>query len=205
MQDAQTPLLRGYHDAIHPHEYALSQEISVIGREPPCDVLVCVSTVSRRHAQIRRDGPRCWISDAGSANGTFINGERIDEPHLLEDGDEIRLGPEVHFRFADPNPTEKAISSLYFDQKRRLFMVGQQPLKLAQREFRLLDYLYQHQGLVCSYDSCIHTIWGDDHLGDDDRRLGQAVYSLRKHLREAGLQVDDLIKTVKGEGYQLTL
>lgn len=35
MQEALIPLLRGYHDAVQPREYELSQELSVIGREPP--------------------------------------------------------------------------------------------------------------------------------------------------------------------------
>ncbi|MEZ4669876.1 MAG: FHA domain-containing protein [Anaerolineae bacterium] len=50
--------------------------------------------VSRRHATIiRRDGSLA-IVDAGSHNGTFLNGQRLvaNQPRILRDGDDIRLG-----------------------------------------------------------------------------------------------------------------
>ena len=47
--------------------------------------------VSRNHLQIEIDPPRCFVRDLKSANGTFVNGERIAE-RLLEDGDTISGG-----------------------------------------------------------------------------------------------------------------
>lgn len=48
--------------------------------------------ISRRHAAIiYRDGIY-WLEDAGSTNGTFVNGQRIFSPHALRDGDRIQLG-----------------------------------------------------------------------------------------------------------------
>jgi pSer/pThr/pTyr-binding forkhead associated (FHA) protein len=38
----------------------------------------------------RDDG--LWVVDAGSTNGTFVNGERVDAPQRLERGDVVRLG-----------------------------------------------------------------------------------------------------------------
>ncbi len=58
--------------------------------------------VSRRHAAIiRRDGS-LHIKDLGARNGTFLNGQKLvpEQPRVLRDGDEIRLGRlvlEVHF------------------------------------------------------------------------------------------------------------
>ena len=50
------------------------------------------STVSGRHATLdaRTDG--LWIEDAGSTNGTFVNGARVTTPRLLVPGDVIRVG-----------------------------------------------------------------------------------------------------------------
>jgi pSer/pThr/pTyr-binding forkhead associated (FHA) protein len=49
--------------------------------------------LSRRHARIARDaGGRLTIEDLGSANGTFLNGERVREPRVLAIGDSIRIG-----------------------------------------------------------------------------------------------------------------
>jgi pSer/pThr/pTyr-binding forkhead associated (FHA) protein len=51
------------------------------------------SQISRRHARVSRgaDG-RLTIEDLGSANGTFVNDERIDAPRELEPGDVVRMG-----------------------------------------------------------------------------------------------------------------
>jgi RND superfamily putative drug exporter len=49
--------------------------------------------ISRRHARIKRDGGgHLTIEDLGSANGTWVNGERIREPQRLAPGDTIRVG-----------------------------------------------------------------------------------------------------------------
>jgi hypothetical protein len=47
---------------------------------------------SARHARFepRRDG--VWIEDAGSTNGTFVNGARLSKPHRLRPGDVVRIG-----------------------------------------------------------------------------------------------------------------
>ena len=50
---------------------------STVGRDEVCEVRVEGRTVSRRHALlVRRDG-RWWIADTGSANGTFLNDDRV--------------------------------------------------------------------------------------------------------------------------------
>jgi hypothetical protein len=50
--------------------------------------------VSRQHAVLRRQRDTVVIVDLNSANSTFLNGQRLvaDQPRILRDGDEIRLG-----------------------------------------------------------------------------------------------------------------
>jgi pSer/pThr/pTyr-binding forkhead associated (FHA) protein len=50
--------------------------------------------VSRRHCKILQGAGEYFIEDLGSANGTFLNGERLTPylPHSLEDGDDLQLG-----------------------------------------------------------------------------------------------------------------
>jgi pSer/pThr/pTyr-binding forkhead associated (FHA) protein len=62
-----------------------------LGREN-ADVVFDDTEVSRRHAVVRVVDGTLEISDAGSANGTFVNGSRIDGDRRLRDGDVIRVG-----------------------------------------------------------------------------------------------------------------
>jgi hypothetical protein len=50
--------------------------------------------VSRMHAAIRRGEETLTLVDLGSSNGTHLNGQRLtpNQPRVLRDGDEIRLG-----------------------------------------------------------------------------------------------------------------
>jgi two-component system NtrC family sensor kinase len=49
-------------------------------------------TVSRRHAELRRENGAWIIRDLNSANGTCVNGVRIQEPTRLKHGDQVKLG-----------------------------------------------------------------------------------------------------------------
>jgi len=62
-----------------------------IGRSSECDLQVMEGCVSRIHLQVAFDGERWWLRDLGSANGTFLAGERIREAPL-RDSAEIELG-----------------------------------------------------------------------------------------------------------------
>jgi serine protease Do len=73
--------------------YAVGTEL-VIGRQDS-DLLVDDPRVSRRHALVRAVDGELEVEDLGSANGTFVNGARVDEPQRLGPGDEIAIGPVV--------------------------------------------------------------------------------------------------------------
>ena len=48
-------------------------------------------TVSRRHAEIVREGDEFTIKDLGSLNGTYVNRQRIEATKLADD-DEVQIG-----------------------------------------------------------------------------------------------------------------
>jgi len=64
---------------------------ALIGRSPECDVFLDDVTVSRQHAELKRDGETFSIRDLGSLNGTYVNRKRI-ESAVLEDDDEVQIG-----------------------------------------------------------------------------------------------------------------
>ena len=67
-----------------------TDEVSA-GRHPDSEIFLDDVTVSRRHAEFRRDGADFTVSDAGSLNGTYVNRDRIDKVQL-KDGDEVQIG-----------------------------------------------------------------------------------------------------------------
>ncbi len=92
-------------------EYALDKAEISIGRAPNSDILLSKDKLtSRRHATVRYENSRYLLSDERSANGTFVNGQQIEEviPRLLQDGDHVGIGEhELIFRlFNSPNTSD---------------------------------------------------------------------------------------------------
>jgi len=71
--------------------FPMRQDRFVIGRSDGCDLAIADSSVSGRHAEISRTDGDIKIRDVGSANGIYLNGERVEEAELF-DGDVLRLG-----------------------------------------------------------------------------------------------------------------
>jgi Protein of unknown function (DUF3662)/Inner membrane component of T3SS, cytoplasmic domain len=69
----------------------LAGERVLLGRSRECDVVLGDPNVSRRHAEVRREGDGWSIADLGSTNGVKLNGRRV-EHSPLEPGDRITLG-----------------------------------------------------------------------------------------------------------------
>lgn len=70
-----------------------------IGRNTDNDIVIDDETASRNHAFLVLEEKKYKIGDALSANGTFINGKKIQRPRILKDGDKINIGDsEVIFK-----------------------------------------------------------------------------------------------------------
>lgn len=80
--------------------WPLSKDTVVIGRMETCDVIVDDPSVSRRHAEVRREGDEWVLADLGATNGCEINGKRVNR-HRLTHGDRVTLG-ETTFEFRRP-------------------------------------------------------------------------------------------------------
>jgi predicted component of type VI protein secretion system len=88
--------------------FVLDQDSLTLGRDPGNEITIGDPQVSRQHARITRQGGLTVIEDAGSTNGTFVNGLRLAGPHTLTDGDVISLGDAVTLSYhsADVTMTE---------------------------------------------------------------------------------------------------
>jgi pSer/pThr/pTyr-binding forkhead associated (FHA) protein len=71
--------------------FALTGDVTRLGRHPESEIMLDDITVSRRHASVERTPEGYVVSDAGSLNGTYVNQERIDRA-VLHHGDELQVG-----------------------------------------------------------------------------------------------------------------
>lgn len=76
----------------------------LIGRHPDCDLVLDSPLVSRFHAELELRGQDALLRDLNSANGTFIDGQRISQ-HVLQSGQGLYLA-NVHLRFDGRNLRE---------------------------------------------------------------------------------------------------
>lgn len=73
-------------------EHPVGRTTTLLGRDPGCDIVLRDDIVSRRHALITLTAGAYELEDLGSANGTFVNGQRVTQRLKLQPGDEITLG-----------------------------------------------------------------------------------------------------------------
>ncbi|RLB54750.1 MAG: hypothetical protein DRI34_11615 [Deltaproteobacteria bacterium] len=86
----------------------------LVGRTETNDLVVAHLTVSKHHAYLRREeGGQVLLVDAGSTNGTKLNGRRLDasQPRQLADGDQVAFG-DVAFTYYSPQGFYNLLHSL---------------------------------------------------------------------------------------------
>lgn len=66
------------------------QPATLVGRDPGCDLTIDSNMLSRRHAEIHIEDDHLKVVDLDSSNGTYLNGERIQEA-IARPGDELRF------------------------------------------------------------------------------------------------------------------
>ncbi|WP_370949267.1 glycogen accumulation regulator GarA [Amycolatopsis sp. cg5] len=71
--------------------FLLDVDTTSAGRHPDSDIFLDDVTVSRRHAEFRREGGEFVVIDVGSLNGTYVNREPVDQA-VLTGGDEVQIG-----------------------------------------------------------------------------------------------------------------
>lgn len=77
--------------------FLLDSDLTTVGRHPNADIFLDDVTVSRRHAEFKRDGKTFTVSDLASLNGTQYEGERVESAELVN-GSEVQIG-KYHLTF----------------------------------------------------------------------------------------------------------
>lgn len=67
------------------------EKIMVLGRNPDCEIVIPISSVSREHARILPADGQFFIEDLKSRNGTYVNNEAIEGKTQLNHNDRIRI------------------------------------------------------------------------------------------------------------------
>ena len=117
-------------------EYPLAegQEI-VIGRSSELDMVLVEEMVSRKHARIALSEGVITIEDLGSTNGTFVNGEKVDNGTLKE-GDRVLVGTNILKVMAIAQDGEqkldlKAVAAGRVTARQRMSRVGEEPPRMS--------------------------------------------------------------------------
>jgi hypothetical protein len=93
--------------------FELVKDVVTVGRDVNNDVVLNDAEVSRNHARLTAQSGGYLIEDLASTNGTFVNGQRLIGPKLLNPGDVIGLGETIVLEFgqmADVGATVVAVA-----------------------------------------------------------------------------------------------
>lgn len=100
--------------------YELKSEKTTVGRVPDNAFEIAEASVSSHHCEIMLRGNDVVIKDLGSTNGTYINGEKIEEA-VLKAGQILRVGMiEMRLETGDPGPSAAAAAAASAAAKKML-------------------------------------------------------------------------------------
>ena len=192
----------------------------LIGRDPErCDVVIPERQVSRCHARLTPHPQGVLLEDLGSKNGTFVNGEAVEQ-HWLQDGDIISIALAQRLAFwrseatltlpldeglaAADGPIAAGLRLTLDPATRRVWVRGREltpPLSASQ--FRLLETLYRRPGEVVPRAALIAAVWGPQASpAVSNQALDALIHRLRERLAEADPDFQYL-HTVRGQGLRL--
>jgi DNA-binding response OmpR family regulator len=157
-----------------------------------------------------REGDTWWLCDE-SKNGTHINGQPLQEKHILQDSDVIAIATAVKLIFIASEATLPLSLSLPKGGRLKLDILSRRvwlnnneidpPFSLPQ--YRLLELLYVRNGEVCTREDVIKAVWPEAQV---DGVSEQSIDALVRRLRDRLTETDpdhQYIVTVRGHGFRL--
>ncbi|MEM7340223.1 MAG: FHA domain-containing protein [Actinomycetota bacterium] len=184
---------------------------TTVGRSEANDIVITADGVSRFHAEVVQAGTGHRLTDLGSRNGTFVNGEPVSpDGHILSDGDLVVFGGVEGFRYLDPGATPIVprigkLQGVWIDPDTDAVWVDAHPVEpeLSARQFHLLQMLVAAEGRPVERRDIVSAVWADvDARGVSDDAVTALIKRLRSRLREAAPE-SDYVDIVRGRGVRL--
>lgn len=189
--------------------WLLEQRSMIAGRHASCDIHLPDRQISRKHARIYHTSEGFFIEDLGSKNGTYVNGEPIEQPQRLSDGDVLQIGLAYRLSFVGAEGTvpltydaEQAFT-LRLDETKKQVWIGGKVLNppLSPAQFDLLELLANAQGSIVDRDTIALTVWGSTE-GVTEQAIDALIRRLRRRLAEINSN-KEFVATVRGYGFRL--
>ncbi|MBI3178362.1 MAG: GGDEF domain-containing protein [Deltaproteobacteria bacterium] len=184
--------------------YKLDDNELVIGRVNDASILIEDDGVSRRHAKIcRQPDGALVITDLGSTNGTFVNGERVTT-RVLKDGDKIQIGTTTILKFSLQDTLEEDFLRRQYESATR------DALTQCFNKKYLLERLPSELAFAKRHDKALALAMIDvDHFKQvNDTHGHQAgdvvLRGVAKVMRDA-IRSDDLLARYGGEEFALVM
>ena len=189
-----------------------------IGRDPQCDIPIADSVVSRRHAEVVLLAGKWWIQDCNSANGIFVNGQRVDRI-CIGHGLEVELGrggPLLRLRVEQPvleKPEKKETPRSMEEYKEHYFGdgddgdAGDHTIMVRQAFAQVQKKQKRKYGVIIALVSCLFVAAGSVavfmHLQVEKQKklAGEIFYTMK------GLEIEfaDLLDTARETDDSATL
>lgn len=175
----------------------------VLGRSPACEVCLESLGISRQHAELREEAGAVVLHDLGSANGTYLNDQRLSQPVALHDGDLIRLG-QIVLRFYERHSVDAVLHDKLYRlatmdtgtgvySKRYLLETLEREIKVARRSARPLSVIC----LDLDFFKTVNDRYGHNAGDDVLRGAAQAAQSV--------LRGSDVLGRMGGEEFAVVL
>ncbi len=91
------------------------------------------------------------------------------------------------------------VGGIAIQPEKRIVLCDGEPVRLTYKEYELLHYMMENEGLVLSRDRIMEQVWGFDYEGES-RTVDMHIRSLRRKLGQPG---EAMIQTVRGVGYKI--
>jgi two-component system cell cycle response regulator len=172
--------------------------VTVIGRGD-ADLRVRDDGVSRRHCSIQPRGRGALLLDLGSANGTFIEGERVAEK-LLSNDDRFQIGTSTTFKFSIADEMEAAVQRKLVEAALRDPLTGLYSRRHFQERFAAEVAVAHRHGRPLS----LLLVDVDHFKGVNDRHghlAGDEVLKTVARALTQGIRIEDILARFGGEEF----